>query len=96
MRPVNFEACILTFSSQDENSYTTYRIEGITFNENDKDLFIVTELLFEEMTYSKDGSGHDKRVKVGTVLLLNHSIKKEVIEMDTKKYKYWTQYLKIR
>ena len=48
------------------------------------------------MTYSKDGSGHDKRVKVGTVLLLNNSIKKEVIEMDTKKYKYWTKYLKIR
>ncbi len=95
MRPINLQPCELTFTTQDEKSDSTYRIEGIRFKENDKDLFIVVELLSEKMPYTKH-EGKESPVKVGTILQLTHAIAQKNIEMGKKKYKYWTQFLKMR
>lgn len=92
---MNFQPCVITFTTQDANSDTTYCIEGILFKENDKDLFIVTKLLCEKIPYTKH-EGLETPVTVGRVLLLVQAVSHNNIIMDDKTFKYWTQFLKIR
>ncbi len=95
MRPINFQPYIITLSSQDEGSSTVYRLEGIKFDEGGKNLFIITELLCEKLPYIKDGY-KEVPVTIGTVVLISHYAKEEIIEMDTKRFKYWKQFVKMR
>ncbi len=95
MRPINFQPCELTFTTQDFNNDITYLIEGIRFEEDKRVLFIVTKLLCEKIPYTKH-EGKEAPVKVGNVLELTHTVAQDNIVMDEKKYKYWTQFLKMR
>ena len=95
MRHIKFQPCEITFTTQDEDTDTTYCIEGIRFKENDKDLFIVIKLLSEKIPYIKH-EGREEPVIVGSVLVLIRAIAQKNIVIDKKKFKYWTQFVKMR
>lgn len=90
MRPV-----IINFTSSNHDNKTIFPTEGIMFKENGRQKFLITELLSEEVTYITNKKGKQKAT-VGTIVFLNIAVNAVDIEMDDEKYKYWSQYIKLR
>jgi hypothetical protein len=90
------KACIIKFISK--RGEVKYPTEGILFERNGKDYFIVTNLLYSEKTYI--GTNRGKReVKAGYIFRFQKELEKYDIEETTiepEKFKYWKQYLKLK